>query len=63
MYIYVYYVQNNSVLFANNKTEGNSHFEVLGVDAIIVLTLIIKQRDWRAWTGISWLRMTGDGLL
>jgi hypothetical protein len=61
--IYVYYVPNNSVLFANNKAEGNGHLEELGVDASIVLTLIVKQRDWRTWTGVSWLRMTDDGRL
>jgi len=43
--IYVYYVPNNSVLFATNKAEGNGHLEELGVDASIVLTLIVKQRD------------------
>jgi len=36
----------HSVLFANNKAEGNIHLEESGVDASIVLTLIVKQRDW-----------------
>lgn len=44
--IYVCFFANNSVLFANNKVEGSSHLEELGVIACVVLTLILKQRDW-----------------
>lgn len=39
----MYYVPINSVLFANNKAEGNSHLEEIGVDVNIVFTLIVTK--------------------
>jgi hypothetical protein len=43
--------------------EGD-HLGDPGVDERIILKLIFKKWDGRAWTGLSWLRIgTGGGLL
>ena len=46
------------------KSEGKSHLENQGVDGQIILRLIYRRWDVRAWTGSMWLRIgTGGGHL
>ena len=40
------------------KSEGNNHFEELGVDGGIILKLIFIKRDG-AWTGVIWEQVSG----
>jgi len=46
------------------KPKQRSNLEKIVINGQIILKLILKKQDWRAWTGLNWLKLrTVGGLL
>jgi hypothetical protein len=42
------------ITFQSEKLKGRKDLGNVGVDGIIILTLIIKEHGLRMWTGFTW---------
>ena len=46
------------------KPKQRNNLKKIVISGQIILKLILKKQDWRAWTGLNWLKLrTVGGLL